>query len=239
MKNILEIATKLDLNNIEQDQLLHLLNDLTKQRALQDHDMETDTDFANMQQKIAEALDGTIDTTDISDSTTTKLKEIMISTLSNTHERVYLDTLIISELVQELQEENESNTYHIQAFHGSSISFDAFDDNFKGDFCGSTPTNLLGHFFTADITNALTYGPNLYKVTLSISNPYTLDAKGENYSTFKDVINELAESIDTDVYDALIITNYRDSAGKKVNEETQYCIFNPDNISIVSTHYIK
>ena len=159
--------------------------------------------------------------------------QIITATLSLMHDTDELANLSLEELIVLLEEENSQDLYCVTAFHGTGAIFDTFDDDFKGTYNGCTATNTQGHFFTANISNAASYGSNVHEALLEFSNPYVIDAKYESYSTFGVELDHIIESIDTEEYDALIIHNYRDGDGEA---ETQYCVFNTSSISIMNTY---
>ena len=99
----------------------------------------------------------------------------------------------------------------ISVFHGTDTDFENFESKFLGSANGTAPINKTGFSFTSDKNVAKTFGKNIIEAKVDIQNPMIIDAKGKDYSEFKDTLNQQLENIDKDKYDGIIIKNYKDA----------------------------
>lgn len=126
---------------------------------------------------------------------------------------------------------NEQTTFDV--YHGTDANFKAFDSRMLGSANGTAPINMLGFNFTDNPDLAKSFGKNVIKATVTLTNPYVIDAKGQNYSEFKHDLNDLLDNV-TKKHDGVIIKNYAD-AGKYADEYihgNHYIVFNPKSINL-------
>lgn len=121
-------------------------------------------------------------------------------------------------------------------YHGTKGQFPTFSDRELGTAHGTAPINMRGFNFTDDPECARTFGPNVLKCEVTISDPYVLDAKGKSYSDFKHVINERLPRIKKQ-HDGIIIKNYADAGvhGDDYITSNHYIPFNSSQIKILGS----
>ena len=122
----------------------------------------------------------------------------------------------------------------IKVFHGTDADFTNFEERFLGSANGTAPINKAGFSFTTDSDVAKTFGKNVIEAKIDIKNPFVIDAKKQDYSEFKDVLNEKLENIDKSKYDGIIIKNYKDTGvhGKTAIISDHHIPFNVKQIQI-------
>ncbi len=101
-----------------------------------------------------------------------------------------------------------------KVFHGTDADFTNFKSKFLGSANGTAPINKLGFSFTTDSKVAKTFGKNLIEAKIDINKPFIIDAKGQDYSVFKDILNEQLSTLNKSKYDGIIIKNYKDAGIK-------------------------
>lgn len=120
------------------------------------------------------------------------------------------------ELIQEARKYKTAEEFvkaQPKVFHGTDADFANFESKFLGSANGTAPINKTGFSFSSSPEVAKTFGKNTIEARVDIRNPFVIDAKGENYSTFKDKLNTQLKKVDRSKYDGIIIKNYAD-AGK-------------------------
>lgn len=128
----------------------------------------------------------------------------------------------------------ESKQQTIIVYHGSNNKFETFNDKHKGSRMGNSPSNMGGFFFTDNIEVAKSFGKYVYTVKLILNNPLIIDAKKKDYSKFKHKLNDIVDTTDKNIYDGILIKNYRDSFHSEPMISTQYIVFNNKKIKILN-----
>lgn len=139
---------------------------------------------------------------------------------------------IVENSVITVQEEIRNNG-SFDVYHGTDADFNSFDKKMLGSANGSAPVNMLGFNFTDNPELAQSFGKNLIKATVSLKNPYVIDAEGQNYSEFKHELNDLLDNV-TKKHDGVIIRNYAD-AGKYSDDYihgNHFIVFDPSAIQV-------
>ena len=117
----------------------------------------------------------------------------------------------------------------VKVFHGTEATFDEFSPSFQGSANGTAPINMAGFNFTDSLEVALTFGPNVIEAEVTYANPLVMDANGEEYGTFKHVLNRKLDLSWGRGHDCVVIRNYRDAGIHQADD---------DGGLPSSTHYI-
>lgn len=109
-------------------------------------------------------------------------------------------------------------------FHGTDADFKSFESKFLGSANGTAPINRTGFSFSSSPDVAHSFGDRVIEAKVDIKKPFVIDAKGENYSTFKETLNSALEKMDRTKYDGIIIRNYEDAGTKRAGGVSDHYI---------------
>lgn len=121
-------------------------------------------------------------------------------------------------------------------YHGSDTRFQEFKAQHVQLDYGQFFPKAIYFSSNENIAKTYTHGRNnIYNVYLKMENPFILDADGQSYNDFADVLYSAMNNLDTSEYDGVIVKNISDDYSQRGDGEIAdtYIVFNPEQIKSV------